>query len=175
LLLAFGATEYFYWPWGLFASNFISTLMLISISLVQILAFSVPLLKPKTSGSTPNGSAKLESAPSKTTLSAPSTQLSPRTEDALLPSALSQRDLSRINDTVIPMEQQRNNNSNNTSHDHESYDSEISDSSYDSNIDTNKIRETITSDEQERVTSYISTEDDSRESYPSTKRSVEVI
>lgn len=143
--------------------------MLISISLVQILAFSVPLIKPKTSGSTPNGSAKLESGPSKTTLSSPSTmQTSPRTEDALLPNAVSQRNLS--SDTVIPME--RNNNS--ASRDHESYDSDISDSSYDSNIDAAKIHENITSDEQERVTSYISTEDDSRGSYPSTKKSVEI-
>lgn len=49
LLLIFSATEYLYWPWGLWSANLISTSLLISISLVQVLAFSLPLAKPRTS------------------------------------------------------------------------------------------------------------------------------
>ncbi len=174
LLLAFGATEYFYWPWGLFASNFISTLMLISISLVQILAFSVPLLKPKTSGSTPNASAKLEGGQSKTTLSSPSTLQSPRTDDSIH-AAVSSRDLlAPANDTVIQLEQRNNTDTapnDNASRDRESYESEISDSSFDSNIDENKLQGNITSDHDDED----SESDSPNESYPSTTRSVEVI
>lgn len=48
ILLAFSATEYFYYPWGLFSANLISTLILVSISLVQVLAFSLPIVKPRT-------------------------------------------------------------------------------------------------------------------------------
>jgi hypothetical protein len=49
ILLGFSATEYFYYPWGLWSANLISTLLLISISLVQVLAFTLPIAKPRTS------------------------------------------------------------------------------------------------------------------------------
>jgi hypothetical protein len=67
ILLGFSATEYFYYPWGLWSANLISTLLLISISLVQVLAFTLPIAKPRSSKSasgTTKSTGRTPSAPS---------------------------------------------------------------------------------------------------------------